>query len=143
MAKNNKNFYSRQPEIQPEQPVTPMPEPPEKPITAYDDFWDDLPSYIVEPIINGDPKTVLVSNLDVGETLSLKFSGSTYTTEIKLNVGKRATNWGIEMSVKSKHMDGTTEYNVTGSFGCSKLNNAPNTNSLYNYLMANISKVAR
>lgn len=143
MAKNNKNFYSRQPEIPPEQPVTPMPEPPDKPITAYDDFWDDLPSYIVEPIINGDPKTVLVSNLEVGEFLTLKFSGSTYSTEIKLNVGKRATNWGIEMSVKSKHMDGTTEYNVTGSFGCSKLNNAPNANSLYNYLMANISKVAR
>lgn len=143
MAKNNKNFYSRQPEIQPEQPVTTMSEPPKKPITAYDDFWDDLPSYIVEPIINGDPKAVLVSNLDVGETLSLKFSGSTYTTEIKLNVGTRATNWGTEMSVESKYMDGTTEYNVTGSFGCSKLNNAPNANSLYNYLMANISKVAR
>ena len=129
--------------IQVESVAEPVQVQPPAAITAYDDFWDDLPSCIVEPIINGDPKTVLVSNLEVGEILTLKFSGSTYSTEIKLNVGKRATNWGIEMSVKSKHMDGTTEYNVTGSFGCSKLNNAPNANSLYNYLMANISKVAR
>ncbi len=113
-------------------------------ITAYDKFWDDLPSYIVEPIINGDPNAMLVSDLNVGKILSLKFTcQGSYEIDICLHVGNTAMNSGIFMSVESTHHNNNSEYRVHAKFDCVSLNNAPNANALYNYLMANISKVAR
>jgi hypothetical protein len=121
-------------------PASPMP----NPITAYDKFWDDLPSYIVDPIINGDPNATLTSDLTVSNALKLKFEcQGSYATEICLHVGKTAMNSGIYMEVDSTHINDKSEYRVHAKFDCVTLNNAPNANSLYNYLMANISKVAR
>lgn len=123
----------------------PIPAPPTpKPITAYDNFWDDLPSYIVEPIINGDPNATLTSELTVGKALKLKFEcQGSYVTEICLHVGNTAVSSGTYMAVESTHINDKSEYRVHAKFDCVQLNNAPNANSLYNYLMANISKVAR
>lgn len=113
-------------------------------ITAYDKFWDDLPSYIVDPIINGDPNATLTSDLTVSNALKLKFEcRGSYATEICLHVGKTAMSSGIYMEVESTHINDKSEYRVHAKFDCVQLNNAPNANSLYNYLMANISKVAR
>ena len=131
--------------IQVEPAADPIPAPSmPNPITAYDKFWDDLPSYIVEPIINGDPNATLTSDLTVSNALKLKFEcPGSYVTEICLHVGKTAMNSGISMEVESTHFNDKSEYRVHAKFDCVTLNNAPNANSLYNYLMANISKVAR
>jgi hypothetical protein len=130
--------------IQVESVAEPIQVPQPAAITAYDKFWDDLPSYIVEPIINGDPNATLTSDLTVSNALKLKFEcQGSYVTEICLHVGKTAMNSGIYMEVESTHINDKSEYRVHAKFDCVTLNNAPNANSLYNYLMANISKVAR
>ena len=101
--------------------------------------WNDIPRYVLDAFLNIRQETAMSSELAIGSSLRITYTGRNSVVWVSFNVGRKADQDGISMTVHSCRTVGNATYTIEGTFGYAELQNAPNARALYDYLVGKLS----